>query len=116
MINVRIDKQQNHYLGFKATGHAAYSKRGSDIVCASISVLTQTCLISLDEIAKCDPLFTMDEDSGDLEVKCKIQENDGKQRQIDTLIENMELGIRAICDMYPKYVKLNVREVQPNDY
>lgn len=116
MIRVRIDRSGKHYLGFEATGHANYAKRGKDIVCSSISVLTQTCLISLDEIAKCNPLFSMDEESGDFKVKCTLQEDVVKQQQIDTLIESMKLGIQAICDMYPKYVNLEVKEVKLNDH
>lgn len=115
MVHVRIDRYKQHFLGFSASGHAGYAKRGKDIVCSSISVLTQTCLISLDEIAKCDPTFSMDEDSGDLQVECTLQKDVAKQTIIDTLIESMKLGIQAISDMYPEYVKLEVREVQLND-
>ncbi len=111
MIRVRIDQKDKHYLGFEATGHAGYAKRGKDIVCSSVSVLTQTCLISLNEIAKCDPLFSMDEERGDMKVQCSLQEDQIKQLQIDTLIESLKLGIQAISDMYPKYVNLQVKEV-----
>lgn len=116
MIVVNIEKSGPHYCGFRAFGHAYFDKHGKDIVCASISVLTQTCLIALDEVAHADPTFFIDEETGDLEVHCDLATEANQQLRIDTLIESMALGIRAISDMYPHYVSLEEREVQLNDH
>lgn len=39
MIQVIVKKQNGNITGFHMEGHAGYADRGSDIVCASISVL-----------------------------------------------------------------------------
>ena len=40
MIKVSIYKNENNVItGIKLTGHAEYSEKGKDIVCAAVSVL-----------------------------------------------------------------------------
>lgn len=43
MIEVKVYNN-----GFTITGHAGYDVMGKDIVCAAVSALSQTCVISLE--------------------------------------------------------------------
>ena len=49
MIQVIVKKQNGNITGFHMEGHAGYADRGSDIVCASISVLAINCVNSIEE-------------------------------------------------------------------
>ena len=42
MINITIYDN-----GFEIEGHAGYAQKGSDIICAAVSALSQTCRIVL---------------------------------------------------------------------
>lgn len=42
MINITIYDN-----GFEIEGHAGYAPKGSDIICAAVSALSQTCRISI---------------------------------------------------------------------
>ena len=46
MINITIYDN-----GFEIEGHAGYAQKGSDIICAAVSALSQTCRISITELA-----------------------------------------------------------------
>ena len=51
MINITIYDN-----GFEIEGHAGYAQKGSDIICAAVSALSQTCRISITELAGYEPV------------------------------------------------------------
>ncbi len=110
MIRVETYKKKSKYIGFKVEGHANFSTHGSDIVCAGVSVLVQTCVNSIEQILKVAFDFKENQEKGLVKLKIK-DDNSSKIDEVSLLIESMELGIRAISELYPKYVAVNSREV-----
>ena len=49
MTKIRLFFNGNDIIGFSAEGHTGFADRGEDIVCAAISVLTQTAVIGLQQ-------------------------------------------------------------------
>jgi len=115
MIKVEIFKEKDNFSGYLIRGHAYFDELGQDIVCASISILGQTALISLDEIGKMDPKFSVDDDEGLLDVAIDVPKDDTKRIIVNTIIGSMMCGVKGIVEMYPDYVELTVREVQSDD-
>ena len=78
-------------------GHAGYAPHGQDIVCASISVLVQVFVASVEEL------------SSD-KLKCEIGHGNAQIRynnlshESETLLQSFLLGVGMIADSYPNHV------------
>ncbi len=113
MIKLITYKNKLNYVGFKINGHAEYAEHGKDIVCAAVSILSQTCVNSVDKILKLDFDFCENQNDGMIEFIIKDFDKYEKklQEKASLLIESMELGIKGIESLYPDYVKVTSREV-----
>lgn len=106
---VRVEVRRNatgEPVGFVASGHAGFGVKGSDIVCAAVSVLTQTAVLALPKHAGVTPHVAVDEESGWLE--CELPSRlDGQQRERARVIfETMVTGIAEIAREYKQHVSL----------
>ena len=54
MIKITIKRDSNDYKEFQICGHAEYDDYGSDIVCASISILAISTVNALDAFTDAD--------------------------------------------------------------
>nr|WP_300002090.1 ribosomal-processing cysteine protease Prp [Tissierella sp.] len=92
-------------------GHANFAPFGEDIVCAAISVLSQTTLMGLVDVLqlKEKEIFYKIDDAGYLNVELKTikDEEDFKASQI--LLKTFKLGIESIRENYPDNVKIEYR-------
>jgi uncharacterized protein YsxB (DUF464 family) len=110
MVSVRLAMDRDsHYSGFVCSGHAAYAKRGADIVCAAISILTQTIMAALEEILQIPLEVEADESSGYL--KCTWVNQPDQLERIQLLIKTLVLGLTAIQTEYPNHISLGEMEV-----
>lgn len=110
MINIKINRnKENDIVYFSIEGHANFNEFGEDIVCASISILGQTIVLALDEVADIDVSYEMD----DGWLACQIPKDiDDKQRErANIIIDTMLIGIKGTIEMYPEYIKLQDEEV-----
>lgn len=115
MINVKIYRDSNGNI-FKYTveGHAGYSTSGSDIVCAAVSMLTQTTLIALNEVCKIDEEdidYFIDDEKGKMSVAIPKTLQSEKLYSANIVLKTMEVGIKALIDSYPRYITLKYGEV-----
>ncbi len=116
MIKVLIDRIDGNPIGLDISGHAYFDEHGKDIVCAAISVLAQTCLMALNDVAKIeDIMYSIEEETGLLTFtlpKCLSQT---QREHANVIIESILVGIKGTHDMYPDYIRIIEREVRPND-
>ena len=92
--------------GFLCSGHAAYAEAGQDIVCAAVSVLTQTCVNALESVAHVRPIVRMGE--GFLAARLP---RDTENRDANTLLNGMTEGLRGIASQYPDHFRLDMKPV-----
>ncbi len=109
MTTVVIYKSNNSYKGFRCTGHAGYAASGSDIVCASISVLVINTLNAIEKFAN----ERMDVTTKNGMIECHFP-NEINDKTI-LLLDTMVLGLKDIEKNYGKqnkksYFKLMVEE------
>lgn len=106
MIQVTVDK----YKGYRVEGHAGYAELGKDIVCASVSVLSQSVLMQLQEVAivqyKIEDKNYGSRD-GLLEVKIV---GTGRSKEVQALLDLLVTGVSEIEKQYPDHVRLNFKE------
>lgn len=110
MTKVTIHKNKSgDYLGFLCEGHAGFAKRGEDIVCAAISVLTINTINSLEELTKEPMQVETDEAAG--RIRCTFKAHP-LQETSRVLMDSLTLGLQRIQAQYGrKHCKLTVEEV-----
>ncbi len=115
MIRITIYKDKNDYIKrYSVSGHANYDEYGRDIVCAAVSVLTQTGLLSINKVAKIEEnqiSYSINQENGflDVEILEDISLEELKNAQI--ILMSLVVGLESIIDSYPEYVTLEYREV-----
>ena len=86
--------------GLKVEGHAGYGPKGQDIVCAGITALTETLLVSLADLT--EDTFKEDISPGRVEIKWKDLSKAGR-----LLVDSFFLGFCSIASMYPENAAIN---------
>ncbi len=111
MTKVYLYKREGHFSGFEFDGHAYFDEIGSDIVCAAVSILSQTCVNSFYELLNIDVALYEDEEEGFLKVDLPETLSTDQYDRTDLLIGQMVIGLKGIADMYPEHVTIETREV-----
>jgi hypothetical protein len=103
MITVDINRnEQGMIVGYRVSGHSGYAEHGSDIVCSSVSVLTQAPLLGLERHLKLKPSYSVNVDDGVLEVALNSAPNDLTQ----AILQTMVYGLESIVRQCPQYVRI----------
>ena len=90
--------------GFRVQGHAGYRPKGEDIVCAAVSALAQTAVISLKDHLPAAPEVNIRD--GVLECRLPASLNATAQEQARVILRTIELGLKAIAGDYKQYVTI----------
>lgn len=109
MIRVTIVRKNKTMTGYFAKGHAEYAQEGSDIVCAAASTIMQNPLAGIQELLQLNPQYGFDED-GYLTVNFDGFDYQGKEKEVNTLLETMVIMLRQLERNYPRNIKLVEKE------
>ena len=109
MTKITLFIKNSHYCGYEFLGHADFQE-GNDIVCAAISILSQTCTNTLSSILKIDLKLREDSIKGYLKVDLPDLDSEVLEKS-DLVITQMKVGLDGIMDLYPKHVKVRTKEV-----
>lgn len=110
MISISIYRKVNKEIEqFVVEGHAYAADPGQDIVCAAVSVLSQTTVLALHQIAH----VAIEYEVKNGYLKCKLPTNLTKKELYETklLIDTMLLGLNNIQESYPQYIEIHDKEV-----
>jgi uncharacterized protein len=88
--------------GFAARGHADFSSRGTDIVCAAVSAVLQAARLGLTEYARLD----VDASQGPGELELDWREDQSDLESVRAIAATAELAIDRIARRYPKHIRL----------
>ena len=105
-VTVYNDKTGKH-IGFEISGHAEYRKKGPDIVCAAISILTCNTINSIETFT--DDFFSYEENEANGYMKLMLDESSGADSQL--LLNSMILGLSTLSKQYKKNVRIKTEEV-----
>jgi uncharacterized protein YsxB (DUF464 family) len=104
MIKVKINQHENNIVGFVMSGHAMGSDRdfsndsalvgeAFDIICNSVSVLSQSVIIGLDEVLKLNSTYEIK----DGYLKLDLQDfNSEELNQAQVLLETFEKSLESV--------------------
>ncbi|MCR5672623.1 MAG: ribosomal-processing cysteine protease Prp [Lachnospiraceae bacterium] len=106
MVTATVIKDSSGYVGFYCKGHAGFAKKGKDIVCSAISMLTVNAANSIMTLS--ESRINVNEEDGFLSWTFEGTADERATLLMDSLI----LGLRSIEDEYDKkYLKLEIKEV-----
>jgi len=124
MIKIKIFKKENLRLGFKIEGHALskaeLEKSGDayDLICNSVSVLSQSTLIGIEEVLKLKVKYKIND--GFLHINLSnLKDQDLEkcqvllltfEKSIESLMESLKLSFGSKTDS--EYIRLLEEEVQ----
>lgn len=90
-----------------AQGHAGYAQAGQDIICAAISVIAQTTIGSLQDLAHLDIRFVLQDGHIELELPDPTRMQPEQQQIARILTESLVIGCVQVRDSYGKqYVRM----------
>ncbi len=104
MTNIELYyNEDNKICKVKVFGHAGY-KDSDDIVCASISAITQTALLGLLNVACIDVDYEVED--GYLMFELPSDLDDFDQTRVDAIVQTMREGLSDIESGYKNFVKM----------
>ena len=108
MIKIIIEREDDDRIkSISSTGHSGYANEGSDIVCASVSVLLQNAQKTFDEILDIDTFFVLDKNKPSLSITLPKLEGE-KLKMADLIMKSTVNGLYDLEDTFPKYI--NIKE------
>ena len=113
MIKIKLFSDPlGNIMQYDIKGHANFAPLGEDIVCAAISVLSQTTLMGLVEILQLkrkEIFYKIDDSTGYLNVELKKLKDEERFKNSQILLQTFKLGIESIPENYPGNVKIEYR-------
>lgn len=110
MVKVEFVRSKGKIVSFKIKGHAQPKEKQLDVdlICNSISVISQTTLIGIEDVLKIKAKYVLED--GFLNLNLEDQSLEDIER-CQVLLETMILGLKSIEITYGKYIKLETEEV-----
>jgi len=110
MVKVEFVRRKGKVVSFKIKGHAQPKEKQLDVdlICNSISVISQTTVIGIEEVLKIKVKYVIDD--GFLNLNLEDQTIEDIER-CQVLLETMILGLKSIEITYKKYIKVEIEEV-----
>ena len=110
MIRVTYLREQGRLVGFDCKGHADYAEQGQDIVCSAVSVLAQTAVLGLVQVAHIPAGYAIEEDGG---MHCILGRDATEEqcKEAELLLKTLSTGLHAVDESYPGYLKFVSKEV-----
>lgn len=99
MTVIRVFRKEGHIVEVEIKGHSGYARAGKDIVCASVSAVTQGALLGLREVAGLKAEST----EGDGYLKFQIE---AVNTQSDAILETMYITLKDLESGYGRYIKM----------
>ena len=108
MTNIKLyARKGGDIFGLQVKGHAGFGVRGTDVVCASVSILVINTINSIQKLTsdKCNEKVNSRKATIDFEIDGEVS------RESKVLLESLKMGLEAISKDYPGNVKITVEEV-----
>lgn len=118
-----VRDNNNNVIKYYGHGHTNYAEHGEDIVCASISAVSQQTALGIINVLKIPVHVAVNEEDGFLFIDItKKHENSSmssdeyshlisqNRDKLDVLMETMVVMLREIEKQYPEYLKIIEKE------
>ena len=108
MIKITIVREDGDRIkSVSSMGHSGYAEEGSDIVCASVSVLLQNAQKTFAEILGVKTQYTVNVKKPSLSITLPKLSGE-KLNMADLIMKSTVNGLYDLADTFPKYI--NIKE------
>lgn len=111
MVRIEVERQAGHIVAMTVDGHAETDENYDNIVCASISILAQTCVLALAHVAGIEDL-AYGIDDGHLAFRLPETITENQREKAETITATLMIGIQGTQEMHPQYIEICEREVR----
>jgi len=109
LVNITVDNglhlPADRSFGIRISGHAGDDIRGRDIVCAAVSALAQTLVLSINRLL--DVEQAVKTENGFLTSTVNPVMDKSEEDKLKLLIESFLIGILEVQREYPERVKID---------
>ena len=109
MTNIKIFKKNSNIVAFEISGHTMYGSKGKDILCASISSISQSACIGINEVLKLNAVININDKKGYLKLTLP-KLNDFQMEKAQIVLKTMEESLKNLCFSYGDYIKMEVQD------
>lgn len=110
MTTIKVFKQNGYIIGFECSGHTGYGEYGSDILCATISALSQSCVLGIKNVLKLKPKIVKQDEVGYLRIEFLKQNDIDAIKKSQVLFETFVVSIKDLLQEYSDYISMEVIE------
>jgi len=101
----KIDLDKDVIVSLEVSGHSGLNKKGSDILCAAVSALTQTFVLTAARVLKIEQ--KLKQEDGYLSSHIDLSGLDSETRvKLKLLFESLLIGLFEISKEYPDKIKI----------
>ena len=113
MTKIKFFKAQDKFVGFECSGHTGYDEFGRDILCATLSGITQACVMGIQNVLNIKIDVKRNDDEGYLKIELPKNLDGNKTKDAQILLDTLYVSIIDLMEGYSKYISMEVIE---NDY
>ena len=110
MIKIEMVKVNNNLESVSINGHANSAEYGSDIICAAVSVLSQSIVNGMIKSLDGREDFFSLSDDGRIKIDIPKDVNDIQKIKLQALADMLEVNFADLSKTYSKYIRLEVKE------
>lgn len=105
LFNDEIDLDYSSTIFLTISGHSDLNKKGTDILCSAVSVLSQTFILTVSRVLKIKQQINRNE--GFLSTLIDLKEVSAEDKiKLKLLIESLLIGLLEINGEYPDKIKI----------
>lgn len=110
MTDIKLFKSKGYYIAFECSGHTGYEQSGRDILCATISGITQSVALGLQKVCDINVKLKRKDSSGYLKVEIPNNLDREKLEMSQVLFKTLRVSIEDLCQGYSDYISMEVIE------
>lgn len=110
MIKVNIFEKDKDILGFEIRGHSNSNDRDKNIICCSVSVISQGVILGLLEYLSLDVDYIKKEGYLTCTIKNYDSINSTLKIQIQTLMNTLIITLKNIQNNYPNNITIKMKK------
>ena len=107
MTNITFIKNENNFIGFVCMGHTNFANHGEDIVCASVSAITQSTAMGLMQVLDIKCKYKTNNKKGSIE--CWLPEDCKQIKDAQVLLNTAYIALKDLEHGYPDNIKVEVK-------
>ncbi len=109
MINILLVRDRGMFIKLKVYGHSGYDNIGRDIVCASISTLSQSVIVGLERVISGEFFYCIDDNDAILSIDISNY-NQENLKLAQILMKTFKYTVDSLLLDYKNYISMRVEE------